>query len=148
MKKLFLAVIAASIFSLAALAQNDKADNILGKYSCGKGKDAYKVEITKQPDGNYKCQVIWVADALDKDGKPNLDVKNPDKSLRNVPLDRVVIMKDLKYNPEKKNWGGTKIYDPGRGIRVTATLSFDNPKTLKVRGTVMGIGETVVWERI
>ncbi|MBP5721321.1 MAG: DUF2147 domain-containing protein [Bacteroidales bacterium] len=148
MKRFLITVAAAVLCTLAAFAQNDKADNIIGKYICGTGKDAYKVEITKQADGGYKCQIFWVADPLDENGKQALDTKNPDKSLRSVPMDRVVLFKDLKYNAEKKHWSDTKIYDPNRGIKVKVTINFDNPKTLKVRGTVFGIGETVTWNRL
>jgi len=148
MKRILITIAAALLCTLSALAQNDKADNIIGKYICGTGKDAYKVEITKQADGNYKGQVIWVADILDENGKTKLDTKNPDKSLRNVPLDKVVILKDLKYNEAKQHWSDTKIYDPDRGINVKVTINFDDAKTLKVRGTVLGIGETVTWTRI
>ena len=147
MKRFLITVAAAVLCTLAAFAQNDKADNIIGKYICGTGKDAYKVEITKQADG-YKCQIFWVADPLDENGKQALDTKNPDKSLRSVPMDRVVLFKDLKYNAEKKHWSDTKIYDPNRGIKVKVTINFDNPKVLKVRGTVLGIGETVTWNRL
>ena len=148
MKRFITTLAAAVLCTLAAFAQNDKADNIIGKYICGTGKDAYKVEITKQPDGNYKCQIFWVADPLDENGNQALDTKNPDKSLRSVPMDRVVLFKDLKYNAEKKHWTDTKIYDPNRGIKVKVTINFDDPKTLKVRGTVLGIGETVTWNRL
>ena len=148
MKRFITTLAAAVLCTLAAFAQNDKADNIIGKYICGTGKDAYKVEITKQSDGNYKCQIFWVADPLDENGNQALDTKNPDKSLRSVPMDRVVLFKDLKYNAEKKHWTDTKIYDPNRGIKVKVTINFDDPKTLKVRGTVLGIGETVTWNRL
>jgi len=148
MKRIITTIFASLLYTLAAFAQNDKADNIIGKYICGTGKDAYKVEITRQSDGNYKCQIFWVADPLDENGKQALDTKNPDKSLRSVPMDRVVLFKDLKYNAEKKHWTDTKIYDPNRGIKVKVTINFDDPKSLKVRGTVLGIGETVTWNRL
>ena len=147
MKRFLTTITLAALCTLSAFAQNDKADNIIGKYICGTGKDAYKVEITKQSDG-YKCQIFWVADPLDENGKPSLDTKNPDKSLRSVPMDQVVLFTGLKYNAEKKHWTDTKIYDPNRGIKVKVTINFDSPKVLKVRGTVLGIGETVTWNRL
>lgn len=147
MKRFLTTIALAVLCTLSVFAQNDKADNIIGKYICGTGKDAYKVEITKQSDG-YKCQIFWVADPLDENGKQALDTKNPDKSLRSVPMDRVVLFTGLKYNAEKKHWSDTKIYDPNRGIKVKVTINFDNPKVLKVRGTVFGIGETVTWNRL
>lgn len=147
MKKI-LSFMAVCLVAFSALAQNDNGDNIIGKYEAEQGIDAYRVNITKSVDGTYKAQIYWVADRLDKDGNVNTDTKNPDKSLRNTPIDRVVLFKGLQYNSEKKNWSGTKIYDPNRGIKVAVTVAFDNPKVLKVRGTVLGIGETAVWRKI
>ena len=148
MKHLLTLLAVAVMCTFSAFAQNDNADNIVGKYLSGTGKDAYKVNITKQSDGTYRCQIFWVADPLDENGKPSLDTKNPDKSLRNTPIDKVVLFSGLKYDAEKKHWSDAKIYDPNRGIKVKVTISFDNPKTLKVRGTVLGIGETVTWTRL
>jgi uncharacterized protein (DUF2147 family) len=148
MKK-FLMVLAVLLGgALGVSAQNDKADNIIGTYICGTGLDAYKVKIFKEADATYTVQVIWVADRVDKNGKVYLDDKNPDKALRSTPIDQVVLIRGLKYIPAKKHWGDAKIYDPNRGIRVKATLSFDSPTVLKVRGTVLGIGETEVWTRV
>ena len=147
MKKLIL-LVSLLLGAATLMAQNDKADNIVGKYEAGQGKDAYRVNITKASDGSFKAQIYWVADRLDKDGNVNTDTKNPDKALRNTPIDKVVLFTGLKYNAEKQNWSGTKIYDPNRGIKVAVTIAFDNPKVLKVKGTVLGIGETVVWRRI
>ncbi len=92
MKKLLL-IACGLIASIGLMAQNDKADNIVGTYAGGSGKDAFKVKITKLQDG-------------------------------------------------------TKIYDPNRGIKVSMTAAFDSPKVLKIRGSVLGIGETEVWKRV
>ena len=148
MKHLFLtlAVLFCACWNLPA--QNEKADNIIGTYLSGTGIDAYKVRIFKVADGTYTAQVCWVADRVDANGNVYKDDKNPDKSLRNIPIDEVVIIRGLKYIPSKKHWGDTKIYDPNRGIRVKVTLTFDDPRTLKVRGTVLGIGETESWTRV
>lgn len=145
--KRILITISAILFSLALFAQNDKAGNIVGTYSAGEGKDAYKVSITQQADGTYQGAVCWTADLYDKDGKVKTDVKNPDKSLRNVPMDKVVLFSGLKYDPEKKLWNGAKIYDPERGIRVKMTARFESSRQLVVRGTVLGIGESITWNK-
>lgn len=146
MKRLIL-TIAAAFAALSLFAQNDKADNILGVYNAGVGKDAYKVKFEKMPDATYKASICWLADLYDANGKVYTDTKNPDKSLRGTPMDKVVLISGLKYNAEKQRWDGAKIYDPERGIKVNVTLSFENAKKLNVRGTVMGIGETVVWTK-
>ena len=146
MKKIIL-TLAAAFAAIALFAQNDKADNILGTYKAGVGKDAYKIQIVKSADNSYKASICWLAERCDASGKVYTDVKNPDKSLRNVPMDKVVLISGLKYNSEKQRWDGAKIYDPQRGIKVNVTLSFDSPKKLLVRGTVFGIGETVTWTK-
>ena len=144
MKRMFSAL-AALFFSLCLMAQNDKADNIVGTYLCGTGKDAYKVQITQLANGAFKGAICWVASPKDENGNVVTDTKNPDKTLRNVPIDKVVIFDGLKYNADKKQWSDTKIYDPNRGIRANMTAKFDDEKTLIVSGTVLGIGEKVVW---
>ena len=146
MKRIIL-TLAAAFAALSLFAQNNKADNIVGIYNAGAGKDAYKVKIEKMPDASYKASICWLADPYDADGKISTDTKNPDKSLRSTPMDKVVLISGLKYNSEKQRWDGAKIYDPQRGIKVNVTLSFENSKKLNVRGTVMGIGETVTWTR-
>ena len=144
MKKIIVALFALFV-SLGAFAQNDKADNIVGTFLCGSGKDAYKVQIVKLEDGTYKCAVCWTAHLYDDNGQVRTDVKNPDKSLRNVPMDKVVVFSGLQYDARKQQWSGTKIYDPNRGLRVKMTAKFEKPGTLVVRGTVLGIGESVTW---
>ena len=144
MKRIILALCALMV-SVGLFAQNDKGDNIVGTYLCGNEADGYRVKITKLADGSYKGTVCWTADLIGADGKKKTDVKNPDKSLRNVPMDQVVIFNGLKYNAEKQYWSDTKIYDPDRGIRVKMTAKFEGAGKLVVRGTVMGIGEKVVW---
>ena len=138
------------IFAIPAMAQgiNDKADNIIGEYLTDRGGSKSKVRITKNADGTYNAQVFWVENPYDKDGKKRKDVKNPDKSLRNVDVDQIVIVKGLQYDVEEKKWGGAKMYDPTKGIRVNATAEFETADKLKLRGTIMGLGVTLYWTRI
>ena len=144
MKRILFAL-TALLFSIGLPAQNDKADNIVGTYSYASGKDACKIRIDKLDDGSYRGTVCWTADLYDASGKKKTDVKNPDKSLRNTPMDQVVIFSGLQYDAAKKHWSGTKIYDPDRGIRVKMTAKFEGDGKLVVRGTVLGIGESVTW---
>lgn len=127
---------------------NDIPDSITGNYFVKHGGEDSKVKVFKQKDGTYCAQVYWLQNKLDNNGKVRLDEKNPDKTKRNTPCDQIILMEGLKYNSGKKRWDGGKIYDPTRGIRANATCSFDSDKVLKIRGSVMGIGETVVWEKI
>lgn len=150
MKKFIMAIICAAFFALPAAAQgiNNKADNIIGEYLTDRGGSKSKVRVTKNADGTYDAQVFWVENPMGKDGKKRKDVKNPDKSLRNVDIDQVVIVKGLKYDAEDKKWGGAKIYDPTKGLRVNATAEFETADKLKLRGTILGVGVTLYWTRI
>ena len=143
-------LLCAMVFSLPTFAQgiNDKADNIVGEYLTDRGGSKSKVRVTKSADGTYNAQIFWVEKPLDANGNKRKDVKTPDKSLRNVDIDQVVIVQGLKYDASKKMWGGAKIYDPSKGIRVNVTAEFETADKLKLRGTVLGIGTTLYWTRI
>src|SRR5690554_8178744 len=46
-----------------------------------------RVQIS--PCGDKLCgDLVWIADALDAEGQPKRDEKNPDESLRDRPLER------------------------------------------------------------
>lgn len=151
MKKFIVAIICALAFAMPSFAQglNDKADNIIGEYQTDRGGSKSKVRISKNADGSYDAQVFWVENPYEADGKTKRkDVKNPDKALRNVPVDQIVLVKGLKYDPESKSWGGAKIYDPTKGLKVNATAEFETADKLKLRGTILGMGVTLYWVRI
>lgn len=151
MKKFIVAIICAVAFAMPSFAQglNDKADNIIGEYQTDRGGSKSKVRISKNADGSYDAQVFWVENPYEADGKTKRkDVKNPDKALRNVPVDQIVLVKGLKYDAESKSWGGAKIYDPTKGLKVNATAEFETADKLKLRGTILGMGVTLYWVRI
>ncbi len=146
MKRVFL-LICLLLSSFVLFAQNDRADAIVGTYISVPGEGQYKVRITREADGSYTGRVCWVKNKYDSEGRLQRDDKNPDKSLRNTPCDQIVLFTGLRYDAKKQQWGGTKIYDPNRGIKAHMTARFSDAKTLKVRGTLMGFGETEVWTR-
>lgn len=151
MKKIIL-VIFAMLMGIAAFAQNarnNSADGIVGRYESVQAGDRYKVQVTRKQDGSYKAQIFWVENARDpKTGAIRLDEKNPNKSLRSTPCDKIVIFDGLAYDASKKSWGGTKIYDPQRGIRASVTCVFLSDGRLSVKGSLMGISETAYWTAI
>ena len=99
-------------------------------------------------DGSYTAQVFWVQNRAEKDGSVRKDAKNPDKSLRNVDCDKIVIFKGLKYDASAKVWSGANIYDPVRGINASLKAWFSDSKTLSLKGSKMGFSETVTWTRL
>ena len=150
MKRIIALFIALVGFSFTSIAQdiNNNPDSIIGEYLAERGGSKSKVRVTKNTDGTYTAQVFWVEHPLDKNGNKRKDTKNPDKTLRNVDIDKVVLVKGLQYIAEDKEWGGTKIYDPTKGIRVNVSAKFETPDKLKLRGTILGIGVTIYWNRI
>lgn len=149
---ILLAILATVFVGQKALAQNklnESADSVIGKYESVQGGDRFRAEISKSADGTYMCRIYWIENPIDaKTGKKALDVKNPDKSLRSVPCDEVVLFRGLKYNAAKKQWDGTKIYDPQRGIRANVTVKFLEDGRLCLKGTILGIGEKAFWNRL
>ena len=126
---------------------NDNADNILGSYSGKQGNDKFKAQIVKLTDGSYRGQVIWLEHDRDAKGNKILDTKNPDKKLRTIPADRIVLFTGLKYDAKKKCWNDTKIYDPQRGLKAKMTAEFTTDGRLKIKGSLLGISESVYWEK-
>lgn len=151
MKKIFILFTLLSAIMGASMAQNslnDKAQNIIGTYESKQGDDNFRATIKQETDGTFTGQIIWLEKDKDANGKKLLDEKNPDKSLRNVPCDQIVLFSGLKYNAKDKCWDGTKIYDPQRGIRAKLRAEFTDKGQLKLRGSVLGIGESVFWKKI
>lgn len=146
MKRLILLILLLPGLCLAQHAKNSKADAIVGLYQADHGGEKSKVRVFKAKDGTYTAMCIWLQDSIDKKtGKLRTDEKNPDRSLRNTPCNRVIIFKGLKYNASKKHWDGTKVYDPTRGLKGNCTCEFDKNGRLKVRGSLFGISETYLW---
>lgn len=127
---------------------NAAGDNIIGNYLVEHKGEKSKVKVYKNSDGSYTAQVFWVQNRTEKDGSVRKDAKNPDKSLRNVDCDKIVLFKGLKYDAAAKVWSGTNIYDPVRGINASLKAWFSDTKTLSLKGSKMGFSETVTWTKL
>lgn len=149
-KKIIVALICVVFCATPMYAQskNDNPDSIVGEYLTDRGGSKSKVRVYKEANGTYTAQVFWVENPYDKNGKKRKDVKNPDEKLRNVDIDKVVLVKGLKYDADDKEWSGAKIYDPTKGIKVNVTAKFEKDGRLKLRGTILGIGKTLYWQKI
>ena len=150
MKKILLTLTLFLMGTMALLAQglNDKADNILGNWRATRGGEVSKVKVSRSADGTYMAQVYWVEVDKDKNGNKKLDRKNPDKSLRNTPCDQIVLIQGLKYNAEKKQWDGTEVYDPTKGIRAKCVVRFEEDGRLRIKGSILGISQSAYWEKL
>ena len=141
-----LMVFAGIAFSQTSL--NGKADNIVGIYLGEQHGDVFKIRIAKQDDGTYKGQIFWMENDKEPDGGKRLDTRNPDKSLRKVPCDQVVLFTGLNHNAKKQCWDGTKIYDPQRGFTAKMSAKFIDDGTLRITGTVIGLSGHFTWKKL
>ncbi|MDE1193528.1 MAG: DUF2147 domain-containing protein [Arachidicoccus sp.] len=105
-----------------------------------------KIEIYKAKDGKYYGKLIWIKDPI-VNGKPKLDDKNSDESLRNRELVGLLILKS--FSADGDIFSGGTIYDPKSGKTYSCKITPKNNNTLSIRGYI-GIslfGRTTVWTR-
>ncbi len=130
----------ATTFSIAQDVK--KADKILGVYKTQKG-DA-KIQIFKK-GAKYYGKVIWIAQPNDADGKPILDVHNPNKTLQTNAILNLITIRNLTYKNDE--WINGTIYDPKNGKTYDCILWLENGK-LKVRGYVGWFYDTKTWTKV
>jgi uncharacterized protein (DUF2147 family) len=121
-------------------------DVLVGRWLTAKG-DAH-IQIY-QLAGKYSGKIAWIKDPNDDKGKPELDKKNPDQSLRTRPILGIEILQNFAYVGEGV-WEGGNIYDPQTGKTYDCKISMMNKDKINVRGFV-GIsllGRTETWSRV
>lgn len=144
-KKMILLVVA--VVAAAGVAAQD-ADRILGVYKAIEEGQESKVEFTRQSDGSYRGQIIWLKEPDNPDGTPKLDLRNPDESKRSGRADRVVVVEGVKYDARKGVWNGGRVYDPTKGKTYKVEVSFSDAQTLRVKGSLLGFSRSVYWTKI
>ena len=145
---LMIAILALSSVIFAA----DQADAILGQWIMAGGKA--RVEIVRQ-NGTYVGHIVWLKEPLypaddsqGMAGKPKVDRKNPDASLRKRPIIGLPLVSGF-HHAETNVWTGGTIYDPENGKTYSCKISLMDNGSLRVRGYI-GIslfGRTEVWQR-
>jgi len=144
----FLSLLAWMFVMSAQNPLNSEADAILGEYEVIHQGENTKVRITKDTDGTYRAQVFWVENRLDKNGNVRLDEKNPDKTLRHVPCDEIVLISGMRYDEQKQKWTDAKVYDPTRGIRANVSCEFQEDGSLRVKGSLFGFSQSIFWKKL
>lgn len=128
-----------------------EGDTILG-YWITEGGDSC-VEIIKQEE-RYFANIVALrlpnyepGEVDGMDGKPRVDLNNPDESLRSQPLLGLELMKNFTFTGEE--WTGGRIYDPDNGKTYKCKMSVKEDGVLNVRGFigVSLLGRTTQWIR-
>ena len=123
-----------------------QSDDILGIWLEEKKKS--KIEVYKK-DNSFFGKIIWLKEPLDEQGNIKLDKKNPNNSMRENPINGLVIMKDLKYK-KKGEWSDGEIYDARSGKTYSLEVYMKNVNKLDLRG-YLGFtlfGKTTTWTRV
>lgn len=109
-----------------------------------------KLEVYLE-NGRYHGKIIWLETTTNSDGSsPRTDEFNPDQELRSVPLQGMVILKDLVWNAEDEEWQDGLIYDPEVGKTYECYCKMQEDGSLYFKGYVYGLtwlGRSTVWSR-
>jgi uncharacterized protein (DUF2147 family) len=141
-----LLLLVGSTRTVSAQQKSAEADGILGVWLTEEGTS--KIEIYKCGEAEYCGKISWLKEP-EANGKPRVDDKNPDESLRARPLQELVILRGFVYD-EDNVWRGGKIYDPKSGNDYTAKITLVDANNLDLRGYVLIplFGRTSKWTRV
>jgi uncharacterized protein (DUF2147 family) len=133
------------LFSYSVYSQ---ADKVVGIWLTQDGDS--QVKIYKSADNKFFGQIKWMKNPTE-DGKPKLDKKNPNASLKSRPVMDLMLLSGFVYNASKNQWVGGTIYDPKSGKTYNCFMWFDSksPDVLHVKGYIgfSWIGRQVEWRR-
>lgn len=132
------------LITLSSSVFAQKADDILGKWLNSSGEA--QISIYKKGD-RFFGKLIWIKEPVEN-GKPILDIKNPNLKLRNNTLLGLVIVKDFVFDNNK--WNDGKVYDPKTGKNYSAYMTMTGLNQLNMRGYIgiSLIGRTETWKRV
>jgi uncharacterized protein (DUF2147 family) len=122
-----------------------ESDAVLGEWVTAEGES--RIAIFKCDSVTYCGKIVWLRDPL-KEGKPVVDDKNPDESLRDQPVLGMVLLRGFTYAGDRV-WSGGKIYDPKSGNDYSAKMTMVDDQNLDLRGYVLIplFGRTEKWTR-
>lgn len=105
-----------------------------------------KIQVFKATDGKYYGKIVWLKEP-NRDGKPKVDINNPNKSKRNDPIIGLQMLKAFKKDGDNHYEDGT-IYDPKNGKTYSCKITHKGDH-LEVRGYVgiSMLGRTTIWTK-
>ncbi len=123
-------------------------DEIVGKWKTiddetGQAKSI--IEIYKK-DGKYYGKVVQLLTEENKDGV----CRTCEGKYKNKNIIGLLILKDLEYDADDKEWEDGTIMDPKNAKEYSVYLKLEEPGKLKVRGYIgfSLIGRTQYWYRV
>ena len=135
----------AALFCGLPTASQAADSGVHGVWYDAKGEGA--VEIA--PCGEKLCgRIVWVKDPNDKNGRPLVDLYNPEPAKKKRPICGLPIIGGLKRQPDG-SWDTGWIYDPNDGKSYDLEVTAKSADRLQIKG-YMGmkfLSETFVWTR-
>ncbi len=144
MKKILLLPVIFFLGSLWMFSQ----DSVLGKWKTiddETGEPKSIVEIYKQ-NGKYYGKIVELLTKENKDGI----CRTCEGKYKNKNILGLVILKDLEYDADDKEYEDGTIMDPKNAKTYSVYLKLESPDKLKVRGYIgfSLIGRTQYWYRV
>jgi len=99
--------------------------------------------------GDATCgRIAWMLKGQDKKGRPLVDKRNPDPTLRTTPLLGLTIMYGLRPGEDVNAFEG-EVYNPQDGKTYPVTVTIASESEIKVRGCGLAglICQTQEWAR-
>lgn len=141
MKRTFLALVTL-LLTITTYAQT-KADQLNGIWT--NEQKTIRIEFFKSST-DYAAKIVWLAEPNDENGKPKLDVENPNTALRKNTLVGTVIIYNLKFDG-KRTYNSGKIYAPRRGMTADCSIKLISPDKIEITGKKGLFNETKTWTR-
>ena len=116
-------------------------DEILGKYHL---PNKLNIEIFKN-NGEYFGKIIALNGFEDGQTK---DINNPDKSKQDEPLIGKVIINNLEFDKDEKEWVNGSMYGPEKGMIFNLKITEIRQNEVEVVGSKFFFWKTIEWERL
>lgn len=142
MKKLIsTSVVILLFFILSSFkSNNDSGNKIIGKWIL---PDNIKIEIFKK-NNKFYGKIIDLTGFINGQTK---DVKNPNKSKQNDELIGKIIISDLEYDSNGKQWINGTIYAPQKGIKLNLKINYANENELEAEASKLFFWKSIIWEK-
>ncbi len=127
----------------AASAPAHAPDDIVGIWT--DEKRLSHIEI-KQSGDQYVGKIVWLREPNGPDGKPRLDVYNPDPAKQQRPVMGTTFLWGLTYKDGK--YVGGSIYDFQRGQYADCAFRVQSDGKLQLTATKFLLTVTKYWTRI
>ena len=128
--------------ALAAHAADKSEDTILGVWLTDQ-KDS-KIEVARH-GASYAGKIVWLQEPQ-RDGKPVVDAKNEDASLRSRPILGIEILSGFAYASDSA-WKSGMVYSPRTGKTYPAEIKLGKDGRLDIKVKDGMFSKHVIWTR-